>query len=364
MVIVKLSRQERGQAVPPQAPAPRPLRTAAMVLVLTGSALVGCAGTAPSASSGGDTVTLSLVAYSTPQAAYEKLIAAFQKTATGKNVKFTQSYGASGDQSRAVASGLKADIVAFSLEPDITRLVTAKLVDASWNSDPYKGMITDSVAVIGARKGNPKNLKTWDDLIKPGVQVLTPNPFTSGGAKWNILAGYGAKSGKGTDPAAGATYLQALFNNVPVQDSSGRASLQTFTGGKGDAVISYENEAIFAKQNGQAIDYTVPDATVLIENPVAVTTNSAHPTEAKAFLDYLHTPAAQKIYADNGYRPVVQGAGGPSFPTPPQLFTINDLGGWSKVNKDLFDPSKSVMASIEQRLGVATSAAPSPAVSK
>jgi sulfate transport system substrate-binding protein len=332
------------------------------LLALAGS-LTACAGTA-SSSSGGDTVTLSLVAYSTPQAAYEKLIAAYQKTPAGRHIKFTQSYGASGDQSRAVAAGLKADIVALSLEPDITRLVTAKLVDPGWNSDQYHGMITDSVAVIATRRGNPKNIKTWDDLLRPGIQVLTPNPFTSGGAKWNILGGYGAKSGKGTDPTAGDTYLAALFKHVPVQDSSGRTSMQTFTNGKGDAIISYENEAIFAQQNGQAVDYTVPDSTILIENPIAVTTNSAHPAEAKAFVDWLHSPQAQKIYAENGYRPVVQGVGGPSFPTPPQLFTIGDLGGWSKVNKDLFDPGKSVMATIEQGLGIATSAAPSPAASK
>ena len=336
----------------------------AATLLLAG-ALSACAGTASTASSGGgNTVTLSLVAYSTPQAAYGKLIAAFQQTDAGRNVKFTQSYGGSGEQSRALAAGLKADIVAFSLEPDITRLVTAKLVDPGWNSDRYKGMITDSVVVIATRKGNPKNLTTWDDLTKPGVQVLTPNPFVSGGAKWNILAGYGAKSNKGADPAAGATYLQALFNNVPVQDSSARASLQTFTGGKGDAIISYENEAIFARANHQELDYTVPDATILIENPIAVTANSAHPTEAKAFLDFLHTPAAQKIYADNGYRPVVSGVGGPSFPKPAHLFTIDDLGGWSKVNKELFDPTTSVLASIEQKLGVSTSAASGPSAAK
>jgi sulfate/thiosulfate transport system substrate-binding protein len=340
--------------------------SAVATLAFAGPALAACAGTASSNGGGGagGAVTLSLVAYSTPQAAYEKLIAAFGKTDAGKNVKFTQSYGASGDQSRAVAAGLKADLVAFSLEPDITRLVTAGLVDKGWNSDQYKGMITDSVAVIGTRKGNPKNLKTWEDLTKPGVQVLTPNPFTSGAAKWNILAGYGATSNKGADPATGAAYLQALFKNVPVQDSSGRASLQTFTGGKGDAFISYENEAIFAQQNGQAIDYTVPDRTILIENPIAVLKNSAHPVEAKAFLDFLHTPDAQKIYADNGYRPVVQGAGGPAFPNPPQLFTIGDLGGWSKVNKELFDPAKSVMASIEQSKGISTSPKPATSAAK
>jgi sulfate/thiosulfate transport system substrate-binding protein len=333
---------------------------AAAAAVAVAGGLSACAGTNSSSSSSG-AATVSLVAYSTPQAAYEKLIAAFQKTDAGRNVKFKQSYGASGDQSRAVVAGLKADIVAFSLEPDVTRLVDAKLVDPGWNSDRYKGMITNSVVVIGTRKDNPKNLKTWHDLAKPGVEVLTPNPFTSGGAKWNILGAYGATSTKGADPAAGEAFLQSLYNNVKVQDSSARASMQTFTGGKGDAIIAYENEMIFAQQNGQAVDYTVPDSTILIENPIAVTTNSANPTQAKAFLDFLHSPQGQKIYAENGYRPVVQGVGGPSFPSPSGLFTIKDVGGWSKVNKELFATSNSVMSAIEQRLGVATSPVASPA---
>jgi sulfate transport system substrate-binding protein len=305
-------------------------------------------------------VTLSLVAYSTPQAAYAKIIKAFQATPAGKNVKFKQSYGASGDQSRAVQSGLKADVVAFSLEPDITRLVSAGLVADDWNSGQYNGIVTDSVVVIATRKGNPKGLKTWDDLLKPGVDVITPNPFTSGGARWNVLAAYGAKSSKGSDKAAGVAYLASLFPHVSVQDSSARASLQTFVGGKGDAMLAYENDSIFAQQQGQALDYTIPDDTILIENPVAVTKNSDHPTQAKAFLDFLYTPEAQKIYAENGYRPVVSGVGGPSFPTPSGLFTIKDLGGWSKINKDFFDATSGVMAGIEQKLGVATSAAPSP----
>jgi sulfate/thiosulfate-binding protein len=327
---------------------------AVAALSLLASGLTACGG-----SSGG--VTLHLVAYSTPQAAYQKIIKAFQATPDGKNVKFTQSYGASGDQSRAVQSGLKADIVAFSLEPDITRLVTAKLVAEDWNSDGYKGMVTDSVVVIATRKGNPKGIKTWDDLTRSGVQVITPNPFTSGGARWNVLAAYGAASNKGADRAAGIAYLQALFPHVPVQDNSARASLQTFTGGKGDAMIAYENDSIFAQRNGQALDYSVPDATILIENPVAVTKDSEHPTQAKAFLSFLHSAAAQKIFAENGYRPVVKDVGGPSFPTPAQLFTIKDLGGWSKVSKDFFDPNSGVMAGIEQKLGVATAPSPTPA---
>jgi len=337
---------------------------AVAALLLSAASATGCAGTAAPAAAGGDSVTLSLVAYSTPQAAYEALIKAFQATPEGKNVKFTQSYGGSGDQSRAVASGLKADLVAFSLEPDITRLVTAKLVPADWNSDANKGMITDSVVVLATRKGNPKGIRAWDDLVRPGVQVITPNPFASGGARWNLLAAYGAKSSKGTDQATGLAYLESLLRNVPVQDTSARASLQTFSGGKGDAILAYENEAIFAQQHNQPLDYTVPDSTILIENPIAVTTNSAHPTEAKAFLAFLHSPQGQKIFADNGYRPVVQGVGGPSFPTPSGLFTIKDLGGWSKVSKDFFDPSTGLVAAIEKKLGVSTSSGGTPSPSK
>jgi sulfate transport system substrate-binding protein len=334
---------------------------AALAAMVLAGGLAGCSGSGAGAgSSGAETVTLSLVAYSTPQAAYKKIIKAFRATPAGKNVKFKESYGGSGDQSRAVESGLKADVVAFSLEPDITRLVKDGLVADDWNSGQYKGIVTDSVVVIATRKGNPKNLKTWDDLLGNGIQVITPNPFTSGGARWNVLAAYGAKSNKGADKAAGVAYLAQLFPHVAVQDNSARASLQTFVNGKGDAMLAYENDSIFAQQNGQALDYTIPDDTILIENPVAVTKNSEHPTEAKAFLDFLFTPTAQKIYAENGYRPVVQGVGGPSFPTPSGLFTIKDLGGWSKLNKDFFDPAAGVMAGIEQKLGVATSAAPSP----
>ncbi|MBP2704576.1 sulfate ABC transporter substrate-binding protein [Microbispora sp. RL4-1S] len=324
----------------------------AAAAVATTALVTACGGGGGSA--GGDgKVQLALVAYSTPQAAFKDIIAAFQKTPEGKNITFTQSFGASGDQSRAVASGLKADIVEFSLETDITRLVKAGIVANDWNSGPTQGILTRSIVVIGTRKGDPKNIKTWDDLIKPGVEVITPNPFTSGGARWNLLAGYGAKSNKGSDEAAGIAYLGALLKNVPVQDDSGRKSLQTFTGGKGDAILTYENEAIFAQQNNQEIDYTVPDSTILIENPVAVTKTSAHPKEAAAFLKYLYSTEAQTIFAKNGYRPVADGVTGFDFPNPPQLFTIRDLGGWDAVTKNLFDTAGKV-ADIERKLGVAT----------
>jgi sulfate transport system substrate-binding protein len=296
---------------------------------------------------------LSLVAYSTPQAAYEEITTAFHETTQGKNITFTQSYGASGDQSRAVVAGLAADYVAFSLEPDVTRLVKEGIVAKDWNSDAHAGNVTESVVVLVVRKGNPKHIKGWADLTKPGVEVITANPFTSGGARWNVMAAYGQIIKGGGTEADGIAYLNALFKNVPVQDDSARKSLATFTSGKGDVLLAYENEAIFAQQKGQAIDYIVPDSTILIENPVAVTSTSQHPDQAKAFLDFVRTPEAQAIFAKNGYRPVIDGVDSPyDFPTPSGLFTIADFGGWSDVSKKFFDPKGSILADVEAGIGV------------
>jgi sulfate transport system substrate-binding protein len=331
------------------------------VAVSAALALTACGSSSSSTNSGGggggEKVKLSLVAYSTPAAAYEQIIAAFQKTPAGKNITFSQSYGASGDQSRAVASGLKADVVEFSLAPDMTRLVKANLVSADWDKNQYKGNVTNSVVVLATRKGNPKGIKTWNDLIKPGVSVIVPNPITSGGARWDIMAAYGAISNKGADQTAGVDYLKKMFKNVAVQDDSARKSLQTFANGKGDVLISYENDAIFAQQKGQSIDFTIPDGTILIQNPVAVTSNSAHPKEAKAFLDFLYTPEAQKLFADNGYRPVVDGVKSDkvTFGTPSNLFTIDDLGGWTDVTTKFFDADKGIVTEIERDNGVSTS---------
>jgi len=296
---------------------------------------------------------LTLVAYSTPQEAYDKLTEAFRQTPRGKNITFTKSFGASGDQSRAVESGLTADIVAFALEPDITRLVKANLVAADWNAGPEKGMITDSVVAFVTRKGNPKHIKTWSDLTKPGVEVITPNPFTSGGARWNVMAGWGAQVKRGKSETDANAYLGSLFKNVPVQDDSARKALQTFTSGKGDVMLAYENEAIFAQLKGQAIDYTVPDQTILVENPIAVTANTKYPDQARAFVDYLRTPAAQQIFAENGYRPTTRGVPtARKFKTPKTLFTIADLGGWSDVTKKFFDSTRSIVGDIERGIGV------------
>lgn len=290
---------------------------------------------------------LALVAYSTPRDAYGQLISAFQKTAAGKDVSFSQSYGASGEQSRAVASGLDADIVAFSLAPDITSLVQKKLVASNWTKDKWGGMVTRSVVVFVVRDGNPKKLRTWNDLLKSGVQVVTPNPFTSGGARWNVMAAYGGALRSGKTPKQAQDYLAKLWKHVVASPASAREGLQAFLAGRGDVFLAYENEAIFAQKHGQNVQFVIPKATILIENPVAVTTKSTHKTQARAFLKFLRTQPAQRIFAENGYRPVVKAAArGFNFPVRQQLFTIKYVGGWPKVEKKFFDPRSGIMARI------------------
>src|SRR2546421_7925150 len=295
---------------------------------------------------------LTLVAYSTPKDAYGQLISAFQKTQAGNGVTFSQSYGASGEQSRAVAAGLDADVVAFSLEPDITSLVQKNLVAKSWNKDKYKGMVTRSVVVFIVRDGNPKKLKTWNDLLKPGVQVVTPNPFTSGGARWNVMAAYGGALRSGKTPKQAVDYLAQLWKHVVAQPTSAREGLQTFLAGRRDVFLAYENEAVLAQKKSQPVQFVIPKATILIENPVAVTSTSKNKQQAQAFVRFLRTKPAQRIFAQNGYRPVVQGVTqGLNFPVRPQLFTIKYVGGWAKVEKKFFDPRTGIMAKIQASSG-------------
>src|SRR5438477_724106 len=248
----------------------------------------------PAAAAGASrSVSLSLVAYSTPQDAYAKLIPAFQKTPAGAGVEFTQSYGASGDQERAVAAGLPADIVNLSLAPDLDALVQKHLVNPNWDKNRWHGIVTRSIVVFVVRGGNPKRIRTWDDLLKPGVQVVTPNPFTSGGARWNAMAAYGGALRAGKTPQQAIAYLTTLYRkHVVAQPSSAREALQTFLAGKGDVLLSYENEAILAKNKGQSLSWVAPKATILIENPVAVTSTTKHAAEAKAFVRFLHSAQA------------------------------------------------------------------------
>jgi sulfate/thiosulfate transport system substrate-binding protein len=237
----------------------------------------------------------------------------------------------------------------------MTRLVEAGLVDEDWNQNEHDGMVTDSVVVFMVRKGNPENVQTWDDLIRPGIEVIEPNPFTSGGAKWNIMAAYGAQLENGRSEDEARQYLTELFEHVPVLDKSARESLQTFTSGKGDVLLGYENEAILAQQSGEEIDYIVPDETILIENPLAVVNESDDLETARAFVDFLYTKEAQQIFADTGYRPVVDGVESQhDFPTPPKLFDITKFGGWDKVNDEFFDPEAGVVAEIFQSQGKST----------
>jgi sulfate/thiosulfate-binding protein len=332
-----------------------PTSAAASSAAATPASSSAAASPAGSAAAGG-AATLNLVAYSTPQPAYAKLIAAFQKTPAGANVKFTQSYGASGDQAAAVIAGQAADVVEFSLLTDMTKLVNKKLVAADWNSNAEHGFVTDSVVSFVVRKGNPKGIKDWSDLIKPGVKVLTPNPFSSGSARWNIMGAYGAQIKAGDTDAQATDYLKALFKNVIVQDASGSKALADFVGGAGDVLLSYENEAIYAQAKGQAVDYVIPSDTLLIENPVAVTTTTKYPVQAKAFVDFLYSQAGQQIFADIGYRPTLPGVTSTvnKFPVPTGLFNIGSLGGWPAVTTKFFDPTNGLITAIEKSNGVAT----------
>jgi sulfate/thiosulfate transport system substrate-binding protein len=324
-------------------------RACAVVFSLSAAAL----GLAACGSSG-SSKHLTLVAYSTPQGVFEKLIPAFQATPEGKGVGFSQSYGPSGEQSRAVANGLHADVVNFSLAPDVDRLVKAGLVSSSWNQNATHGFVSNSVVVIIVRKGNPKHITGWSDLVKPGVQVVTPNPFTSGGARWNVMAAYGAELKEGKAPAQAQAYLKALFHNVVSQDSSARNALQTFLAGRGDALIDYENEAIADQKKGEAIEYVTPTDTILIQSPIAVVGKGAGAAQAQKFVSYLLSPAGQAIWSSKGYRPVISGVPGANFPTPPGLFTIDSLGGWKSVSKQFFEPETGIVTKIEQSLGVST----------
>jgi sulfate transport system substrate-binding protein len=344
----------------------RRLGRGAALAGLAAISLAGCGGSSDattntgggSSSGGGAKTQLALVAYSTPKKAYDALTAAFEQTPAGKGVGFGESFGASGSQSRAVDSGQPADVVAFSTTPDMTKLVKDKLVASNWDANPEKGMSSDSVVVLVVRKGNPKHITGWDDLIKPGVDVITPNPSTSGSARWNILAGYGAELKEGKTPAQALAYIRTLLTkNVSVQDSAASAALQTFTGGKGDVLLDYESDAIAAEKAGENIQYVIPKQTILIQTPIAVTVKSSHSAQAKAFLNYQWSTAGQTIWAQQGYRPVLASVAkqfASKFPTPPQLFTIGFLGGWTKAKSEFFDPSTGSITKIEQAAGVPT----------
>ena len=324
-------------------------RTALLLALLVAAAVTGACGGAEDSNTAGGAAgeTLSLVAYSTPEVVYDEIIPDFQKSPAGEGIRFKTSFGASGEQSRAVEAGLPADVVSFSVEPDMTRLVDAGLVQKGWKNTETNGLVTTSLVSFVVRKGNPKNIRSWEDLLKPGIKVVTPNPFTSGAAKWNLLGAY-AHGGLG--------YVEKLITeHVDVQPKSGREALQAFTGGEGDVLLSYEYEATTAQKKGEDVEYVTPGDTLKIDITIARTAKS--PQAAQRFLDYVLSGPAQQRFADWGYRPVdeqVLEKNKDRFPAPKTLKTIDDLGGWSKVNDELFDPENGSIAKIEEHAGVST----------
>ena len=329
----------------------------AAVLALTAAmAVAGCGGddsaTGASSGSGG---SVDVVGYSTPESVYEEALEpAFEETSQGAGVSFSNSFGASGDQSRAVEAGQPAALVHFSQGGDMERLVESGQVAPDWNKNRYKGIGQDSVVVIVVRKGNPEGIKSFDDLLEKDVDVITPNPFSSGSARWNIMAIYGTELNEGRSSAEALAAVKTLLEKTVVQPGSGRDALAAFTQGEGDVLLSYENEAIKAEEEGEDVEYVIPPSTLKIETPIAVTKDA--PAAAKAFLEFIWSDEGQEIWAENGYRPVNQALVDPKqFPTPKDLFTIDQFGGWGKVNDEFFDDTTGKVTKIEKELGVSTS---------
>jgi sulfate/thiosulfate transport system substrate-binding protein len=317
----------------------------ALGLTIAASLIAACHGGASDVVGGGGPTnmhtSITLVAYSAPEPGWSKVIPAFNASQEGKGVQVITSYGASGDQSRGVVDGKPADLVNFSVEPDIARLVKAGKVSSDWDKDATKGIPFGSVVTLVVRPGNPKNIKDWDDLLRPGVDVITPSPLSSGSAKWNLLAPYAIKSGGGRNQQAGIDFINKLVGqHVKLRPASGREATDVFVQGSGDVLISYENEAILAQRQGKPVAVVHPSQTFKIENPLAVVTGSAHLDAATAFKNFQYTAQAQKLWAAAGFRPVDPAVAADfrgQFPMPVKLWTIADLGGWDTADAQLFD---------------------------
>jgi sulfate/thiosulfate-binding protein len=325
-----------------------------VALTLVVGTVAACQGGASDVVGGGgladSNTKITLVAYSVPEPGWSKVIPAFNASQEGKGVQVVTSYAASADQSRGVVEGKPADIVNFSVAPDITRLVKAGKVSADWDKDGNKGIPFGSVVTLVVRKGNPKNIKDWDDLLRPGVEVVTPSPLSSGSAKWNLLAPYAAKSDGGADSRAGTEFISKLVHeHVKLRPSSGRLATSVFVEGSGDVLISYENEAIAIERQGKQVEHIIPSQTFKIENPVAVVTTSPHLEAANAFNNFQYTAAAQTAWAQAGFRavdPAVAAKFRDQYPVPVKLWTIDDLGGWGAADPQLFDRSTGSISKI------------------
>lgn len=307
------------------------------------AALAACAPSGPSHATGDSRIDI--VGFAVPEAANAAIANAFEQTPTGKDAILSGSYGASGDQSRKVVAGASADYVHFSLDADITRLVDAGLLNEDWNTGAHRGIVSTSVVALIVPEGNPKKITGWDDLVRDDVRVITPDPDSSGSARWNILALWGHASADGQSTAQASTFLSRVFANVTQWAGSGREGIEGLDSGSGDVLISYENEAILARQKGKRFDYIVPDTTLLIENPGAVLVRAG--PLAHAWLAFILSEKGQTIFAQTGFRPLlgtvtptVRGANNPKdpYPAPKNLLTIDeDFGGWPAATASFFD---------------------------
>ncbi|HEX6666883.1 MAG TPA: extracellular solute-binding protein [Solirubrobacterales bacterium] len=338
--------------------------SAAILTLLLAVFAIGCGGSDDDSTGSGDTGgsssgggKLDVVGYSTPEAVYtEFLEPAFEKTSGGEGVSFSNSFGASGDQSRAVVAGQPASVVHFAQGGDMERLVEeGELVAPDWDKGKYKGIAQNSVVVITVRKGNPEGIKSFEDVLNKDVDVVTPNPFSSGAARWNIMAVYGSEINAGKSPDEALAAVKTLLEKAVAQPGSARDALSAFTQGQGDVLLGYENEAIKAVDEGEDVEYVIPPSTIQIETPIAVTTDAPEPA-AQDFLDFIWSDEGQEIWAETGYRPVNPAlVDEKQFPTPKDLFTIDQFGGWGKVNDEFFDDETGSVAKIETELGVSTS---------
>lgn len=341
-------------------------RAALATLTLLSLVLAAC-GASPEIESASGDVHLILAAYTTPREAFGEIIPLFQAywlEQTGQTITFEESYQGSGAQSRAVVEGFEADIVALSLEADVTRIVDAGLITHDWHAVGANGMMSTSVVAFAVRAGNPLFIDDWDDLGDEGVEVLTPNPATSGGAMWNVLALYGAalrgqvEGVPGNDPDAAKEFLKAVLANVTVMDDAARDSITNYEQGVGDVAISYENEVLVGQQAGYDYELVIPSSTILIENPVAVVDVYAdeHGTRevAEAFVEFLFTPEAQEIFANYGLRsvdPDVAAAHEADYPPVTDLFTIEFFGGWPQAREEIFGETGVFSTAIQEVQG-------------
>ena len=323
----------------------------------------------PATSASAGDVKLTLAGYTTPREAYAEIIPLFQafwKDKTGQTVTFEESYQGSGAQSRAVVEGFEADVVALSLEADVTRIENAGLITHDWKSEPFNGIVSTSVVAFAVREGNPKNIQDWADLAQPELEILTPNPKTSGGAMWNVLGLYGAAKrghveGFSADDQGAQDFLLSVLNNVSIMDKGARESITNFEKGVGDVAITYENEVLVGQQAGVNYELVLPTSTIRIDNPVAVvdTYVDKHGTRevAEAFVDFLFTKEAQEIFAKHGLRSPdqdVAAATADQYPPIEDLFTIDEFGGWSEATPTFFGDDGTFYKIFAQVQGIQT----------